>query len=153
MSTWMNSKSLSIAAVLGAVALSATTPARALTVDGITYTLLESALSPTEDQFTLDITGINGATDTELGRYGVNSIAFNEPTGLVTGSLPGFAYMTGGLNSMGCDGTGAFFCFKANTAPRAPALPANSSLQFTFDLFRCPPRYRSSSAASPDSAA
>ena len=131
----MNSKSLSIAAILGAVAIAATTPARAsLIADGLTYTLLESTLSPTEDQFTLDVTGINGAKDTELGRYGVNSIAFNEPTGLVTGSLAGFAYMTGGLNAMGCDGSGAFFCFKANTAPGAPALPANSSLQFTFDL-------------------
>jgi hypothetical protein len=33
-----------------------------------------------------------------------------------------------------CDGTGNFFCFKANTAPTAPALAANSSLQLTFDL-------------------
>jgi hypothetical protein len=35
---------------------------------------------------------------------------------------------------MGCDGTGNFFCFKANTAPAAPALAANSELQFTFDV-------------------
>jgi hypothetical protein len=38
------------------------------------------------------------------------------------------------LNAMGCDGTGNFFCFKALTAPTAPALAANSALQFTFDL-------------------
>ena len=82
------------------------------------------------------------ATDTESGRYGVNSLAFNEtppqgtpPKGsLVTGTMSGFTYMTGGLNAMGCDGTGNFFCFKAITAPTAPALAANSELKLTFDL-------------------
>jgi hypothetical protein len=102
--------------------------------------LFESTtINPTVDQFTLDITGINAVPgDTEGGgRYGVNSLAFNEttPTGsVVTGTMTGFTYMTGGLNTMGCDGTGNFFCFKANTAPSAPALAANSALQFTFDL-------------------
>jgi hypothetical protein len=47
--------------------------------------------------------------------------------------MTGFAFMTGGLNAMGCDGTGNFYCFKANTKPTAPALPANSDLTFTFD--------------------
>jgi hypothetical protein len=89
------------------------------------------------DRFTLDITGINGATDTEGGRYGVNSLAFNETPAkgsLVTGAMTGFTFMTGGLNAMGCDGTGNFFCFKAITAPTAPALAANSELKLTFDL-------------------
>ena len=137
MSKWMGFKSSWITTILGAIAISAGTPARAsLVADGLTYTLFETVLSPTEDQFTLDITGINGPSDTEKGRYGVNSLAFNEPTpgSVVTGTMTGFTFMTGGLNAMGCDGTGNFFCFKANTAPKAPALPANSSLLLTFDL-------------------
>lgn len=114
------------------------TPARAgmLTADGITYSLDETPLTSTQAQFTLDITGINAASDTEGGRYGVNSIAFTEspPGSVLSGSLSAFAFMTGGLNAMGCDGSGNFFCFKANIKPSAPVLPANSSLQFTFDL-------------------
>ena len=63
---------------LAAVATSAGTPSRAssLTVQGITYTLFESTVSGTnglEDQFTLEITGINGSTDPLGGRYGVGS--------------------------------------------------------------------------------
>jgi hypothetical protein len=134
----MNFKSAWIAAISGMVAIAASTSAHAsLVADGVTYTLFETTLSPTEDQFTLDITGINGLTDIEGGRYGVNSIAFTEPGqpgSVVTGTMTAFKFMTGGLSAMGCDGTGNFFCFKANTAPTAPALAANSELQFTFDL-------------------
>ena len=132
-------KSLCVATIVGAIALSTGVPAQAtaLVADGVTYNLLETLISPTEAQFTLDITGINGLTDTEGGRYGVNSLAFNEPNpkgSVVTGSMTGFTFMTGGLNAMGCDGTGNFFCFKANTSPGAPALPTNSELKFTFDV-------------------
>jgi hypothetical protein len=137
MSGWVNSRSLWAATIVGAIAISAGVPARAsLVADGLTYTLFETALSPTEDQFTLDITGINGPSDTEKGRYGVNSLAFNEPTpkSAVAGTMTGFTFMTGGLNAMGCDGTGNFFCFKAVTKPTAPALAANSELTLTFDL-------------------
>ena len=126
-----------IVTILGPIALCAGAPARAsLIADGVTYTLLESTLSPTEDQFTLEITGINGPNDTEGSRYGVNSLAFTEPApgAVVTGSMTGFTFMTGGLNAMGCDGTGNFYCFKATTKPTAPALPANFELTFTFDL-------------------
>lgn len=133
----MGFKSSWIAAILGAIAISAGAPGRASVVaDGVTYTLFESTLGPTEDQFTLDITGINGPTDAEGGRFGVNSLAFNEPTpgSVVSGTMNGFTFMTGGLNAMGCDGAGNFFCLKANTAPTAPALAANSGLQFTFDV-------------------
>jgi hypothetical protein len=134
---WMSCNSSWLAAISGALAIFAGAPASAsLIADGVTYTLLETSLSPTEDQFTLEITGINGPTDTEGSRYGVNSLAFTEPApgSVVTGSMTGFAFMTGGLNAMGCDGTGNFYCFKANTKPTAPALPANSDLTFTFDL-------------------
>jgi hypothetical protein len=137
MSKWISFKTSWVAAILGAIAMSAGTPARAsLVADGITYTLYESVISPTEDQFTLNISGINGPLDTEGKRYGVNSLAFGEPSpgSVVTGTLTGFTFMTGGLNAMGCDGSGNFFCFKANTAPVAPALPANSSLTYVFDM-------------------
>jgi hypothetical protein len=134
---WMSCNSSWLAAISGALAIFAGAPASAsLIADGVTYTLFETSLSPTQDQFTLEITGINGPTDTEGSRYGVNSLTFTEPApgSVVTGSMTGFAFMTGGLNAMGCDGTGNFYCFKANTKPTAPALPANSDLTFTFDL-------------------
>lgn len=137
MSKSMSFKSSWISVCLGAIAICAGTPAQAsLVADGITYTLFETILSPTEDQFTLEISGINGPSDMEGGRFGVNSLAFNEPKpgSVSSGTMTGFTFMTGGLNAMGCDGTGNFFCFKANTAPTTPALPANSELQFTFDV-------------------
>jgi hypothetical protein len=127
-------------AVLAAIGLSAGTPSLAsLIADGLTYTLFEATTaSPTTDEFTLVISGINGPGDTEGGgRYGVNSLAFNEtsPQGsVVSATLTGYKFMTGGLNAMGCDGTGNFYCFKANTRPGAPALAANSTLDLTFDL-------------------
>jgi hypothetical protein len=135
----MSFKSPWVATVSGAIALSACASSwAALIADGVTYTLFESTTAnPTVDQFTLDITGINGPSDTEGGRFGVNSLAFNEtspPGSVVTGSMTGFTFMTGGLNAMGCDGTGNFYCFKANTAPTGPALAANSELQLTFFL-------------------
>jgi hypothetical protein len=133
----MGFKHSRIAVGLSAIAICAATPARAsLVADGITYTLFETILSPTEDQFTLQITGINGPSDTEGGRFGVNSLAFNEPKpgSVLSGTMTGFTFMTGGLNAMGCDGTGNFYCFKANAAPTAPALAANSDLQFTLDV-------------------
>jgi hypothetical protein len=63
-------------------------------------------------------------------------LAFGRPTGFSGGSPPsGFTEMTGGSNSMGCDGSGNFFCFKANTLPPfTPALAANSTLSFNFDV-------------------
>jgi len=134
---------LHIAAISGAVAICACGPSWAsLVADGVTYTLLESTISPTEDQFTLEISGINAPVvgtqgDTEGGRYGVGSLAFgqpNPPKSVLSGTLSGFTFMTGGLNAMGCDGTGNFYCFKANNKPTAPALPANSELTFTFDV-------------------
>jgi hypothetical protein len=133
----MSFRTSGIVTILGVLALAAGAPSQAsLIADGVTYTLFESVISPTEDQFTLDITGINGPSDTEGNRYGVNSLAFTQPIpgSVVTGSMTGFTFMTGGLNAMGCDGTGNFYCFKANTKPTAPALPANSELTLTFDL-------------------
>jgi hypothetical protein len=146
----LRSKFLSVAAgaVLAFAAFVAATPGHAsLTADGITYTLTETATSnPLVDDFTLSITGINctsgsagcTTTDTEGGRSGVQAFAFNPPSPpavLSTGTLSNFTFMTGGLNSMGCDGSGNFFCFDNNTTvATTPALAANSSLSFSFTL-------------------
>ena len=90
--------------------------------------------SPNTDQFTLTISGINGASDTNGGRSGVESFAFNPPTGFVSASAPaGYTFQSGGLSAMGCNGNGNFFCFSADTTPpSSPALASNSTLRFTF---------------------
>jgi hypothetical protein len=133
------------AAALLLPALLASTAANALVAQGITYTLTEAdTASALTDRFTLTITGINGAADTEKGREVVNAIAFNQPTGFTSAVMiqpaSGFTEVTGGLASTGCDGTGNFFCFDntavANAAgnPGLPVLGANSSLTFVFDV-------------------
>ena len=130
------SKFLALLAVSVATCIAAA-PAQSSLVDhGITYTLFyQTTADPTVDAFRLMITGINGPTDTELGRYGVQSFAFNPPTGFVSAGAPaGFAEMGGGLNSGGCNGNGNFFCFFANTTPIAPVLPVDSSLNFLFTI-------------------
>ena len=112
-------------------------PAWALTDFGVTYTLTETVVSPTMDDFTLSITGINGSLDTEGGRSGVQSFAFNdEGSGWTITPPSGFTNMSGGLDSKGCNGKGTgFFCFSANTTPsKTPALAANSSLSFNFSI-------------------
>lgn len=122
-----------LGSAIGVVAFATSTPAQAaLIADGITYTLTETALTATSAQFTLGISGINGPSDTEGGRFGVNALAFTPATNFSSASLPGFTFATGGLNAAGCDGSGNFFCFSNNTTPKAPALPANSTLSFTF---------------------
>ncbi len=109
--------------------------ASTLTADGITYSLTNSVVNSLTDQFTLTITGINGTADTEKGRFGVESFAFNPPPHFSSATAPtGFTEQSGGLNSGGCDGTGNFFCFSANTDPTGPALAANSTLTFVFDV-------------------
>src|SRR5690349_15109518 len=122
--------------LLAAAGLSAAPAQASLISNGITYTLTQNDTSnPFIDQFTLSIFGINGAGDTEGGRYGVESFAFNRPGGFLFASAPsGFTYESGGLNSSGCNGSGNFFCFSANTNPSGPALAANSSLSFDFSL-------------------
>ena len=119
-------------ATLSVAACVLATPADATLIDhGISYSLTFDGST----SFTLDITGINSATDTELGRYGVNAFAFTTPDGFTGATAPtGFHYMAGGLNSSGCNGTGGFFCFAANTAPTGPALAPGSSLSFVFGV-------------------
>jgi len=127
-----------LAGTAAAVCSVASAPAQAqLTADGVTYTLTETVVTSTMDDFTLAITGINGPLDTEMGRSGVQSFAFNnEGAGWTVTPPSGFSLMPGGLNSGGCDGSGSkFFCFSANTTPpTTPALAANSSLSFMFSI-------------------
>lgn len=115
-------------------------PARALTADGLTYTLTAYATpNPAVADLTLTISGINGPADTEGGRYGVFAIAFNDPSGFaqVTTIPTGFALMPGGLSSGGgggCDGHGNFVCWQ-NTLPiTQSSLAANATLSFDFSV-------------------
>lgn len=119
-------------ATLAVAACVLATPADATLIDhGISYSLTYNGSA----SFTLDITGINSATDTELGRYGVNAFAFTTPDGFTGATAPGgFTYKAGGLNSSGCNNTGEFFCFAANTTPTGPALAPGSSLSFVFGV-------------------
>lgn len=134
-----------LGAAVSAAALFAVAPAHAsLVADGITYTLTESTITSTEDQFVLGITGINkanvppGSGDTEGGRIGVEGLSFNNtPATFVSATPPaGFTFKAGGLDDTGCNGNGGatFICFFANTTPSGSPLAANSSLSFTFDL-------------------
>lgn len=128
-----NARFLGFAAISVAACI-ASMPAKASLVDeGITYSLTETVVNSTTDQFTLDITGINGTSDTKGGRYGVQSLAFTLPTGYVSATLPGFTTFAGGLNSSGCNGKGNFFCFNNNMTPTT-VLPANSTVDYVFNV-------------------
>ena len=60
-------------------------PAKASILNnGLTYTMSAANLNTMNAQFNMHITGINAATDTEGGRYGVESFAF-EGANLLTG--------------------------------------------------------------------
>lgn len=127
-----------VAGAAVALTLVAAAPARAQLVNnGITYTLTESVVNPTTDDFTLGITGINGTADSEGGRFGVQSFSFNdEGSGWTITPPTGFTLMSGGLNSKGCDGSGAkTFCFmQPFSAVGTTPLKANSSLSFMFSI-------------------
>jgi hypothetical protein len=124
------------------VAALAATPAHAsLIADGITYTLTEFTTgNPLTDQFVLSISGINGTSDTEGGRSGINALAFTLPSKFSTASMisppSGYTFVNGGLNSSGCDGSGNFYCFDNTSIPPTPSTPypVNSSLNLTFDV-------------------
>lgn len=135
----MKAKFLSLAIALAGFAT--VHPAYALTADGLTYTLTAFKTSnPDVDNFTLTISGINGSSDTEKGRYGVFALAFNQPTGFVSATAvsPGFTLMMGGLSSGssggGCNGSGNFFCFQTTQPILQTALAANSTLSFDFQV-------------------
>lgn len=104
---------------------------------GVTYSVSGTGANTNVANFNLHITGINAATDTEGNRVGVNAFAFGTAglTGLVSGTSAGYSFLTGGLNSGGCNGSGAFFCFTRNTQlGDTPALAANSTIDIPFTL-------------------
>lgn len=115
----------------------AATPAEAVTLiaDGITYELDLTSVSADglTGNFSLAISGVNTASDTEGGRTGINAFAFNDPNGgtAVSGSSAGFTFQPGGLNSNGCNGNGNFFCFANTGAVFASPLPSAGSLLFS----------------------
>jgi hypothetical protein len=120
----LKSKTLPTLAGAFGVLIAATPADASLVADGITYTLIETPLTATTAQFDLDIAGINGPSDMEGGRSGVETLGFTPPTNFSSATLLGFTEMSGGLNSMGCSGSGNFFCFKNNVSPpTSPALP------------------------------
>lgn len=148
----MRPRLMSAAVAAGvSVALSAAAHANTLTAQGVTYSLsgttISSSMSSTTEEFTLDITGINGPLDTvkagtddggNVGRYGVQSFALSEPTGLSSSTVvapTNFTVSFGGLNSSGCNSSNdKMVCFTNNTTPIGPALASNSELKFVFDL-------------------
>jgi hypothetical protein len=117
-----------------AVALANPANAAVLVADGITYNLTLDSITNggTTANYTLAISGINTASDTEGGRTGINAFAFSDPTvGTVTsGTSTGFTFKTGGLNSSGCNLTGNFFCFANN----GYTLPNSSSVSLDFSV-------------------
>jgi hypothetical protein len=138
MRTWYQ---LGFAAVAITAALAATPAQASLIANGITYTLTESTTgNPLTNEFVLGISGINGASDTEGGRSGINAIAFTRPSNFSTAVMisppSGYNFVNGGLNSSGCDGSGNFFCFDNTSIPPTPAtaFPADSTQSFTFDV-------------------
>ena len=130
-----SARSTAVAAALGALIFGATAHAN-LIRDGITYSLTETTTgSALTNQFTLSISGINGLSDTEGGRYGVQSFALGTPGHFGSALAPsGFTVQSGGLNANGCDGSGSYFCFLANTTPTGPALTPNSTFIYVFDI-------------------
>lgn len=135
----MKAKVLSLAAVVAGCMV--VLPAYAsLQADGLTYTLTAFATpNPHVDNLTLTISGINGSSDTEGGRYGVVAFAFNNPTGFaeITGAPSGFTIVPGGLSSGGgggCDGHGNFTCFQSTLPISQSSLAADSSLSFNFTV-------------------
>jgi hypothetical protein len=121
-------------AAIGFASMPAPASAATLVADGITYNLTLNSITNggLTGNFTLAISGINTASDTEGGRTGINAFAFNDPSlgTAVSGTSTGFNFLTGGLNAAGCDGSGNFFCF-ANSTPLGTPLPSSLSLIFS----------------------
>src|SRR5438270_7620857 len=123
-------------AAIGVAGMAAPASAQAVLVDqGITYQLDLNSITGNTGYFTLNISGINTASDTEGGRTGINAFAFNDPaTGNATsGTSTGFTFHTGGLNSGGCNGNGNFYCF-GNSGYVLPALGSGGSMSLNFNV-------------------
>ena len=120
---------------LATAAIGLATPASAavLVADGITYDLTLNSITNggLTGNFTLAISGINTASDTEGGRTGINAFAFNDAATAVSGTSSGFTFQLGGLNSTGCDSSGSgWFCFMN----AGYTLPSGSSTSLDFSV-------------------
>jgi hypothetical protein len=125
-----------LAGTLGAALMTSSAHA-VLVADGLTYTLTETLLDSNTAEFTLTVTGINTASDTEGGRTGLNAVAFTQPTGFVDAQMinpGGFDFINGGLASTGCNTTGNFYCFDNTAIPPTPANLLPSTLTLVFDV-------------------
>lgn len=123
-------------AAIGLAGMAAPASAAVLVADGVTYDLTLNSITNggLTGNFTLAISDINTASDTEGGRTNINAFALSDPAvgTIVSGTSSGFTFLTGGLNSTGCDGSGNFFCF-ANSG-YDPGSPLPSSLSLTFSV-------------------
>jgi len=130
---------LTVALVLAGVGflMSGAAANAVLISQGVTYDLqiTSGSLNSTTASFNLRISGINGAADTEGGRYGVDDFAFSLPNhNFSSATAAGFVMQLGGLNAGGCNGNGNdFFCFNG-TAPAGPALAAGSVINIPFSI-------------------
>src|SRR3954470_19342671 len=93
-------------AAAASIAIASPASAAVLVADGITYSLTLNSITNGDKtgNFTLAISGINTASDTEGGRTGINAFAFNDPAvgTAVSGMSSGFTFLSEGLNSSGC---------------------------------------------------
>ena len=127
-----------VLALAGAAFLMSSAAANAVLISqGVTYDLqiTSGSLNSTTASFNLRISGINGAADTEKGRYGVDDFAFSLPNhNFSSATAAGFVTQSGGLDAGGCNGNGAnFFCFNG-IAPAGPALAAGSVINIPFSI-------------------
>jgi hypothetical protein len=121
------------ATAIGFASMSAPASAATLVADGITYDLTLNSITNggLTGNFTLAISGINTASDTEGGRTGINAFAFNDAPTVVSGTSSGFTFQLGGLNSTGCDSSGSgWFCFMN----AGYTLPSGSSTSLDFSV-------------------
>ena len=129
-------KLLTCVAVAASLAFTpAPASAAVLIADGITYNLMLTSITDggLTGNFTLAISGINTASDTEGGRTGINAFAFTDPAvgGALSGVSDGFTFQRGGLDSGGCNDSGNFFCFANTSAVFSDPLPGSLLLVFS----------------------
>jgi hypothetical protein len=125
---------LAFAAAAACLCAAPANAALTLVDHGITYQLdLDSITNGgLTGNYTLAISGVNTASDTEGGRTGIHAFAFNDASFVTGGTSTGFTFQLGGLNSSGCDGAGnGFFCFNNTSAVFASPLPSSGSILFS----------------------
>lgn len=106
-------------AAIGSLAMAGT--ANAVTTFQTSFQSATFTVTPiSSTEFTFDITGANALSGDWSGATNLGAFAFN--TNILSGTpttltANGTSFTAGGLNSGGCDGTGAFFCFNLSPNP------------------------------------